>query len=651
MAASVPPVLFRFDVFEVDLRSGELRKQDVRIKLHDQPFQLLAILLERPGELVTRQELRQRLWSPDTFVDFETGLNSAVKKLRDALGDSAESPRFIETLPRRGYRLIAKVEAAMDGSKDGTSKLLDPATENQGVSPLRGQDFEPRRRHRGRVIFFGLASAALFLTLLVALKKPGLGERGPGSPAAKPIQSLAVLPLENLSADPGQQYFADGMTEALITELGKIRGLRVISRTSVMHYKATRETLPQIARELNVDAIIEGAVFRSGGRARITIQLVQAQDERHLWAEQYERDLSDMLAMQDEVARDIAIQVRTQLSDGTNRLSRPRSISPEAQDAYLRGRYEWNKWTTEGLTKSVEYFQEATEKDPGYAEAWAGLSDAYAFLNLFGFSPSSMAVPRAKAAALKALELDPTLSQAHVSLSTAEMMSHTDGYLSVAEKELQRAIELNPSNVMAQQYDGYLLAATGRFDEGIAAMKRARNLDPLSPNTQNSLGAAYYLAGRYDEALEQFLAVPDPDLNSELRHRRIAAIYERKGMRKEAMAQWLTALWLAGKNDLAQSVQRTYLSSGYSAARKALLLGDLREIRKRAARPNQRSPEVWEAMDYSLLGEKNRALQSLDKAVQNNAPGIIYLKVDDVFESLRPDPRFSALLRRLGLLQ
>jgi TolB-like protein/Tfp pilus assembly protein PilF len=482
------------------------------------------------------------------------------------------------------------------------------------------------------------------LALFVALDIGGLRRRLLTTGTPRKIQSIAVLPLENLSGDPSQEYFADGMTEALITDLGKMEELRVISRTSTMHYKGTHKTLPQIGRELNVDAVVEGAVMRSGNRVRITAQLVQAASDRHLWAESYERDLRDVLTLQDEVARTIANEVKIKLSPQEQiRLASARPVDPEALEAYLKGRYEWNKWSEEGLKKSIEYFEQAIQKDANYAQAWAGLSDAYQFLSLWDSSPAEVAMPKAKAAALKAVDLDDTLSDAHVALSGVLWPYER----SVAEKEVQRAIALNPNNAWAHQLYGYQLSSVARFDEAIAEMKRALELDPLAPNKHQSLAATLYRAGRYDEALQLFHEVPDPDANSERRHRFNAAIYERKGLQKEAIAEWLTALRFAGEKDLAEQVERKYVSSGYSEAKKTFLWGDIKEKQKTRAR-NGFGQTGWIAADYALLGEKNKAFEWLDKGFREG--GIAWdLKVSDDFKLLRSDPRFQDLVRRMGL--
>lgn len=625
----------RFGAFKVDLRSGEVHKHGIRLKLQDQPFQVLALLLEHPCDVVTREEFRQKLWPADTFVDFDTGLNSAIKKLRDALGDSAEEPRYIETLPRRGYRFIARVE---NGDLPASATPESPVETVAGAVP----------RHRMKTWTQVAAALGIAVALLFGLRATVWRHQASAMASAPRIQSLAVLPLENLSKDPEQEYFADGMTEALITDLGKIGELRVISRTSVMHFKGTKKSLQEIAGELQVDALLEGTVARSGDRVRITANLVQASPEKHVWAESYARDMRDVLALQEEVARAIATEIKIKLSPQEQaRGASTRPVDSEALEAYLKGRYEWSKWTPEGAKKSIEYFQRAVQKDPAYAQAWAGLADAYLFLARHGIWPAWPTLQEAKAATLEALELDETLSEGHVCLSM--LMIDLEHSWPAAEAELQRAIALNPNNAMAHTVHGYQLGGRGRLDEAISEMKRARELDPLSPNSQNALGAAFYWAGRYDEALQQSREAPDPDANSWPRHWRMAAIYERKRMQKEAIAELLTALRLTGKKELALSVERKYLSSGYAEAKKTFLLGDIKELQNRTKNGRLPASSVVIAADYALLGEKDRAFEWLDKAFREGEAALFLVRVDDRFEALRSDPRFQDLLRRLGV--
>jgi TolB-like protein/DNA-binding winged helix-turn-helix (wHTH) protein len=658
MATPILSGRVRFGVFEVDLRSGELRKHGIKIKLHDQPFQVLAMLLEHPGQLVTREQLHQKLWPADTFVDFDVGLNSAIKRLRDALGDSAESPRYIETLPRRGYRFIASVEDAIPVIAPGPLPSIGAGQAEAAAVPKPAEDASAAAKAglRPRSVWgLALAVAAGF-ALLLALNLPSLHHGVQGTTIPLKIRSLAVLPLENLSGDAAQEYFVDGMTEEVITDLGKIAGLRVISRTSSMHYKGTRKTLPEIARELNVDAVIEGAVLRSGDHVRITTQLVEAASDRHLWAESYERELRDVLSLQGEVARDVAKQVDIKLSqEEQTRLTNAHPVDPEALEAYLKGRYELYKMTLEGTRKSVDYFAQALDKDPNYARAWAGLSEALSF----AFVPKAPqeALAKAKAAALKALELDGALSEGHLSLG---LVLERDWLWSGAEKEYQRAIALDPNNARAHGVYGRHLMAQGRLAEAIAETRRAQELDPLSPLMHRDLARALSAAGHYDEALAQYREVAAlGGAMSYPTHRRMALAYERKGMEREALGELLAALrtpkyWLESTlsvpekvedraaKQLAARVERKYASSGYPEAKKVFLHEDVLHIAPSAG-------PIWTAADYAELGLKDKAFEWLNRAIEVRNPNMEFIKVDERFVQLRPDPRFGDLLRRIGL--
>ena len=628
----------RFGEFELDFRSEELRKHGDKVKLQGQPIKILAILLAQPGELVTREALGKELWPGDTFVDFDSGLNSAIKKLREALGDSRESSRFIETLPRRGYRFIAPVEEA-ESAASGPSTSYEPPE----------QVLADRRLSRYRFpVMVGAGVLVLLLILTYGARwretlgaetrpRPGTGQQS--------IQSLAVLPLENLSSDPDQEYFAEGMTDALTTDLAKISTLKVISRTSSMQFKGTKKPLQQIAKELNVDALVEGTVERSGSRVRITAQLIDVRNDRNLWAESYERDLQDVLALQSQVARSIASEIKVDLQPQEQaRLAAVRQVDPEAEIAYLRGRYEMDKWTREGFKEGFRYFQQAVQEDPGLAEAWAGLSDAYFEWGESGIAPKAETLPKARAAAQKALELDETLSEAHVSVAT---ITAAHGPMpSVAEKELQRAIALDPSNSRAHQVYGIYLRLYGRLDQSLAELGRSEELDPLTPKKKNNLGVALYFVGRYDEALEWFHQVPDPDLDSERRHRRMAEIYEHKGMQKEAIAEFAASLRFGAKADLAARVERTYLSSGYAEAKEMLLRGEVNWAEKQAKSGTVPENAFWIARDYAILGDKNKAIGWLDTAYQNRTGGGEDYMFDPQLADLRSDPRVQELARR-----
>ena len=409
MGPAVPPQrTLRFGVFELNMRSGELWKQGRKVRLEGQPVQILLCLLENPGELVTRDELRQRLWPADTG-NFEDGLNAAVKRLRQALNDSAGNPRFIETLPRRGYRFLAPVQA-VDAAEDVPKFIETPPA---GPVPEAGELPE------AKVVLWSPFWKRSGLALLLMLGISTVWMLRPKNGPSPVIRSLAVLPLENLSHDPSQDYFADGMTDELITELGQISQLRVISRTSAMTYKGAHKSLPQIAGELNVDAVIEGSVLRSGDQVRITAQLIQAPADKHLWAQSYEGDVHQTLALQRQVARAIAEEIQVELtSHERDVLKSVKTVNRDAYEAYLKGRFFWNKRTADGMKKAIDYFNQAIEKDPNYAQAYAGLADSYALAGdwQYGVLTPREAYPKAKAAATKAIALDSTLGEAHISL-------------------------------------------------------------------------------------------------------------------------------------------------------------------------------------------------------------------------------------------
>jgi len=395
----------RFGTFELDLRAGELRKHGLRIRLQEQPFQVLAMLLEQPGEVVTRDELQKRLWQTDTFVDFDHGLNKAISKIREALGDSAESPRFVETVTRRGYRFLAEVKAADTASVTSPEPTSQPhSTAEVGArSDVAGDIAMPKPIVGPRARIVSVFAVLLAIASILAWKFY------PWNRPSAVIRSWAVLPLESLSSDASQDYFADGMTDELISDLGQISALRVISRTSVMAYKRARKPLPQIARELNVDAVVEGTVLRSGDQVRITAQLIEASSDKHIWSQSYQGELPDALGLQSKVARAIADQIRINLNPREQAaLKNVRVVNPQAYESFLKGRYFWNKRTTDGLKAALAYFDQAIEEDPKYAQAYSGLADTYALLGDWQYAAMTPneALPKAKAAAIKALELD-----------------------------------------------------------------------------------------------------------------------------------------------------------------------------------------------------------------------------------------------------
>jgi TolB-like protein/DNA-binding winged helix-turn-helix (wHTH) protein/Tfp pilus assembly protein PilF len=492
-----PPIRLGFGVFEVDLRAGQLTKRGLRLRLQEQPFQVLAMLLEKPGELVTREELRSRLW-PSTVVDFDHGLNKAISKIREALGDSVESPRFVETVARRGYRFLADVAVidTADGQREAAPD--DLARPNPAFVDLTHAGALPKRSlgpYAWRLLGF------IFALVLTASLSWIFYFRNQSSPK---ILSLAVLPLENVSGDASQDYFADGMTDELITHLAQISALRVVSRTSVMTYKGVRKPLAQIGGELNVDAVVEGSVLRSGERVRITAQLIRVPADKHVWAQSYEGDIRDTLALQNKVARAIVEQIRVTLNRHEQAaLEHAKAVNPEAFQAYLAGRYFWNKRTGDGLKKAIDYFNQAIEKDPNYAQAYAGLADAYALSGdwEYGILSPEDAFPKAKAAATKALALDDNLAEAHTSL--AFVLDLYDWDWESAEQEYKRAIALNPGYATAHHWYAWHLIVMGRNSEALAESRKAESLDPLSPIISADLADALCVAHLYDESVQQ----------------------------------------------------------------------------------------------------------------------------------------------------
>jgi len=527
------PRVVRFGVFDVDMQARQLCKAGLRVKLQDQPFQVLAALLERPGEVVTREELRQRLWPADTFVDFDLSLNGALKKLRYALGDVADSPTFIETIPRRGYRFIAAVRPV---TVDLVSRS-DDLVSRSGPAWAGGLSWP----QAAKMSLIALAAAA---AILVVWRLDWRARSSAKTNSQTNTQSLAVLPLENLSGDPSQDYFADGMTDELITNLGQIGSLRVISRTSVMQYRGVHKPLPQIARELNVDTIVEGTVVRSGGQVRITAQLIQASADKHLWAQSYERDLKDVLGLQREIANAIAKHVGSTLAPPQIRLGSGRPTSPEVYESYLKGEYFLNRFTPDSIRKAADYFQEAIEKDPNYAPAYSKLAGCYQILAGMGAIPKKVAYPKAKVLVAKALELDPQFAAAHAVRGWSLLLYELD--FATAGAELKRAVELNANGVEGHQGLGDYYATMGQLQESVLEVERARELDPLASIVNSDLCTMLFFARRYDEALAQCKANLDLDPNSVRALWFIGDVYAAKGMNSEAVSTFLQAMQLGG---------------------------------------------------------------------------------------------------------
>jgi len=615
----------RFGVFELDPRAGELRKNGLRVRLQDQPIRVLELLLAHPGEVVSREELQKTLWPADTFVDFDHGLNKAINKLREALGDSAESPRFVETVARRGYRFLAEVTVAGAAPVRGPELAARPqAAADAGGPPLRAWKL--------------LVSLLLVLVVsLVTWKVHPWRRPSPG------IRSLAVLPLESLSNDPTQEYFADGMTDELISALGQLSALRVISRTSVMTYKHARKPLPQIARELDVDAIVEGTVLRSGDQVRITAQLIDAAADEHLWSQSYEGELRDTLTLQAKVARAIADQIQVSLNPRERAaLGSVRVVSPEAYESYLKGRYFWNKRTSDGLRVALAYFNQAVEEDPNYAPAHSGLADTYALLAdwEYGVMAPKEALPKAKAAAIRALELDSTLGEAHNSL--AFCLDVFDWDLDAAGKEYRRALELNPSYATAHQWYASHLIVLGKNDEAIAEMRRAASLDPLSLIISADLADFLIIAHSYDESILVSRKAIELDPGFALAHDQLGQAYLQKHMHAEAVAELRKGVQLSGGSPaIIANLARAYVASGHRNEAVKLLAA----LKERSGAGDSHASEI--AMISVALGDADQAMSWLERSYEERFNPSILRRPG--FDPLRSDPRFVDLLRRIGL--
>jgi TolB-like protein/DNA-binding winged helix-turn-helix (wHTH) protein/Tfp pilus assembly protein PilF len=625
-------VIFEFGSFRLNPAERLLLRDQAPIHLPPKAFDALLVLVENQGHLLEKDDLLRKVW-PDTFVE-ESNLAQHISLLRKALQDGEDGPRYIETVPRRGYRFIAEVRE-LGGIATDTKVSSGPTP-----SPPSGVPESIRPQYRFSTLTYTIAAPALLLLVFI-LTLPVWKPRRSSGPA--PIQSIAVLPLQNLSADPAQEYFADGMTEALITDLAKIHGLKVISRTSIMRYKDSHERLPQIAQELGVDGIIEGAVLRSGDRVRITAQLVRAATDQHIWAESYERDLYDLVALQDEVSRSIATQIQKEIAPPALQLVTLAAVSPQAREDYLKGRYFWNFRSEAGYLKAIDYFQAAITEDPQYAQAYAGSADAYALL---GSLPDSnirdTAMPKAKEMALMALKLDDSLADAHTSLAFVEM--HYEWKFREAEQEFKRAIDLNPNYSIAHHWYAFDLATMGRMDEAVAEVKRARQTDPLSAIINTDVAEILYWARRYDEALLQARATLEMDPNFAHAHRVLERVYAEKHMFPEAIAEGQRAVALSGDD----AWMLLELASTYSLAGKKTEMRDcLRRVNTNPGSAFFKGVGIAEM--YATLGEVDRTLRTLEGAYRRRDGGLILLNADPRFDSLKSDPRFQQLLQRIGL--
>jgi TolB-like protein/DNA-binding winged helix-turn-helix (wHTH) protein len=653
-----------FGPYSLSAAERELRLEGERVQLSPRVFDTLLALASNPGRLLDKDELMRTVW-PETVVE-ENNLNQTVCLLRKALKDGENGTRYIETVPKRGYRFVAAVKECDGGMATstfgfaGTARPIPPAAEKyaavrddviQGdrarafgmtssIEELKSRFLAAKaarndnggsasRDRRGKSARLLLVTAALLILICGLAATWRVSARGPDT--SGPIRSVAVLPLQSLSSDPNQEYFADGMTDELITDLAQIRELKVVSKTSIMQYKGTRKPLPQIGRELGVDAVVEGSVLRSGDQVRITAQLIRTSTDRHLWAKAYDGDMKNVLSLQASVAEAITEGVRLSLSDDErSRLYAAHRIDPEAYDLYLRGRYVFARRNEAAFQEAIGYYKQAVEKDPNFSLGYAGIADCDTLLALFG--AGYRYVPDASLNARKALELDDTLAEAHTSLAAVHVL---DWKWADAEMEFHRALELNPNDAQAHQwYGNLLLGPMGRHTEAIAELQRARDLDPLSLVIHTDLGYAYFLAGEDEPAFQEYQKVLAIDPSFVPAHFDLMMYYGQRGMQEQEIQELAEDAKLTGNTEIVEMVQRC------SGQPRRLY----EEIAKRYARANGVA-----ASTNLRLGNKEKALAALERGYEAREPFMIYMKVNPELASLRDDPAFVALERKVGL--
>jgi len=608
--AHIPPL--RFGTFELEVETGELRKSGRAVRLRPQAAKILLLLASRPGNLITREELREKIWGNETFVDFEHGLNLCIREVRAALGDDADTPRYIETLPKRGYRFMVTVEGAQQVAK-------------------------PSGRRK-----FAVISAVLLVVVATAIvTNPKHWRERIFGDYAGPVRTIAVLPLQNLSGDEAQDYLADGMTEALTTDLARMESLQVISRTSAMQYKiANKKSLPLIAHELNADAVVEGSVQRSGNRVRVTAQLVRASDDRHLWANTFEREFPDVLALQDDVASAIAKQIETKLGGPKpTPVTKVEKINPQAYDNYLRANSYLDSFD---LAKSIDYYNQAIKLDPNYAPAYAHMATAYFFLAFFGEVPPREGFGKMKEAASLAIQKDERLPDGHGALALAKL--HFEWDFAGAEQEFKRALELNPNDADVHHGYAHYLMAVGRVAESEAESKKAVELDPVGDGLNSCLCWHSFAARDYDQSVrlaEKFLrAQPNDPWELTI----LGWTYEQKRMPERAVEQFKKAA------EAANGGAFFVAALGHAYA----LEGNRREadkiIESLTARGKKSYVSPFDlALIYAALGDKDKAFALLDKAVAERSTFLVYTRWEPRLDPLRSDPRFQDLLKRIGL--
>lgn len=619
----------RFGVFEVDLRAGELRKQGVKLKLPEQSFQILAMLLDHPGELVTREEIQKRLWPDDTIVEFENSISAAIRRLRLALGDSADAPQFVETLARRGYRLIVEVERPPEAGNRAEPRL-GPSPEVVASTLMASL----AKRHKKAL----LAGLAVLVVLTLGLYR--FLARGPAGPAREAIDSIAVLPFQNVGGDPEIEYLSDGITEGIISALSRLSQLRVMARSLVFHYKGSEVDPRRVGRDLRVRAVITGRVVLRSNTLMISTEMMDVEVGSQLWGEQYSRKLSDAITIQEEMAREISERLRLRITGEEKKLlTRRYTENAEAYDLYLKGRYFLNRYKATDLQRSVEYFQQAIARDPRYALAYAGQADSFWMLAFAHRMAIKENFEKSKAAATKALEIDETVPEAHRSL--AMVLQFWDWDWAGAERHLKRALELNPNSADLHNEYGLYLARIGRGEEARRELDRALEIEPFVQRAGGFSGYGFYLTRNLGKAEEVSRIKLESEPNDTAARFILGQVHELKGMYPEAIAEHEKA-WLSGGN----ADQLGHLGHAYAKAGNRAKAYEIIERLKRAEKGYLHAYEI--AFIYAGLGEKDQAFEWLDKAYQQRDKGLTFLKADHCLDPLRSDPRFQDLLRRLN---
>lgn len=646
----MPPSAVKFGEFELDPAAFELRRRGTPIRLERLPLELLLLLVCRKGELVSRTEIIDKLWGNDVYIDTNTAINVAVRKVRLALRDDPDSPQFLLTVPGKGYRFIGSLEQPPPTSPEDAIQT-QPSPSAPVPTPLHEPAETVEVLQRPKRTWLLLAIAAGIIAVAVVLVWPRFHQL-PKAPGKRAM--LLVLPFENLSGNPNEEYVADGLTEETITDLGLLSPaeLGVIARTSSMAYKHTDKTVGQIGRELGIDYVLEGSVRSEGEKVRVSAQLIRVSDQTHLWAKNYDRELHHLLEIQNELGQTIAQQVQVNLSPLRQlELAKMRTVDPEAYDLYLKGRYYWNQRTPAGVKQSIGYYQQAIARDPDFAQAYAGLAAAYNFGNIIGTFSEQESYPKAKEAALKAISLDPSIAEAHAALGMEKALYEHD--FAGAQQSFLKAIEANPSAAYAHLfYSNCYLAPMGRMAEAVAENKKAVELDPLSLPINNFLGVTYTAAGDYEAAYRQFQHTIELDPTFPLAHAYFSNLLIETGTYEEAIREYEKSKVLSGVSQEEAAAQAAAMLEAYRAGG-AKGFWELRMATKLLARQQSGGKAITAteiAEIYTRLGDKDKAFEWLNRALDDrDGQDVIYLKCDPVYKPLRGDPRYVALLHKMGL--